>query len=372
MNAKAIVPLVLGLGVGLVAVKVLVDTLKGARAASKDTEQTMMVRARTDIDISSKITPEMVEVIGTTDRRLIADAERLGSIEEVEGRVAAKAIPQSTLILKSMLAPEGTPEGLQGRIPPGFRGFSVKINEVSAIAYHLQPGNWVDVIVIMNVQAGSRKKETVAEVLLQHVEVIAVGHQTSSEATEDSDKAKRAKSATLLVREEDVPRLHMAAQKGTLTLALRGMDDLVTDKPLIAWGDGLSGTRTEQVAGDTRDTAWGSGGFLGAFLQTAATTPPSQPERPSHQPYGITVYRGSKEGQTVLFEDDGSRTVVGAGSGAATARSPRAGRSGGRQWQRPDPDEQPPVASDENEPTDENAVPPDEGDEPHVGDGEAG
>ena len=45
MNRKAIIPLVLGLCVGLATVKVAVDTIRKAKAAGKTSETVKVVRA---------------------------------------------------------------------------------------------------------------------------------------------------------------------------------------------------------------------------------------------------------------------------------------------------------------------------------------
>jgi Flp pilus assembly protein CpaB len=168
----------------------------------------------------------MVEVIETADSLFAPENERLGAIEDVVGRVTSKGIPEHTPILKSMLAEKGTAAGLIGRIPHGFRAVSVKIDEVTGVAFQLKPGDWVDVIVVMDVATSQRgRKETIAEVLLQHVQVAAIGHTTSGHQNPSESKVKPAKSATILVTEEDVPKLHLAGTRGKITLAMRGADD---------------------------------------------------------------------------------------------------------------------------------------------------
>lgn len=268
MKGKAFIPLVLGLGIGLLAVKFLVDTLKKAQASGAATK-IAAVRAKEDIEAFAEIKAEMVETFQTTDPQFAPTEERIGKIEEVVGRVAGKGIPQHAPVLKSMLAPEGTPAGMVGRIPPGFRAVSVKIDEVTGVAYQLKPGDWVDVIVVMDVEtsggAGSRgKKETIAEVILQRVQVAAIGYGPATTPGEGGSKVKPAKSATLLVLESDAPKLHLAATRGKVTLAMRGDDEHISPNPLIAIGS--------QVVAALRD------GQAGAPPEKDSTTPaPSIP-----------------------------------------------------------------------------------------------
>lgn len=232
MKGKAIIPLVLGLGIGLVTVKFLVDTIRKAQASNQSQETITVIRASQDIDAYEAITADKVELVETVDSLLAPTNDRIGSLEEIEGRVAAKAIPQCAAVLKSMLAPEGTPAGMVGRIPPGFRAVSVKIDEVTGVAFQIKSGDWVDVIVVMDIDSSTRgRKETIAEVILQHVQVAAIGHTATGPTAESKSNMKPAKSATLLVREEDVPRLHLAGTRGKITLAMRGEDEQITERP---------------------------------------------------------------------------------------------------------------------------------------------
>ncbi len=231
MKRKALIPLVLGLVIGLATVKMLVDFARKAQAGNQNKQTVKAIRAKQDIGAYEGITPDMVEVVETGDSLFAPAGDRIESVDGVADRVAAKAIPQNAAVLKSMLAPEGTRPGMVGRIPAGFRAVSVKIDEVTGVSYQLKPGDWVDVIVVMDVDSPTRgKKDTVAEVILQHVQIAAIGYAAEAQVAGPGggSKVKPAKSASLLVPEEEVPKLHLAATKGKITLAMRGEDD--TDK----------------------------------------------------------------------------------------------------------------------------------------------
>lgn len=289
MKAKAIIPLLLGLGVGVVTVKLAVDTIRKAQAANKSPEKIKAVRAKVDIEAFTEITPEMVEVVETADSLFAPASERIGSLEELKGRVAGKAIPERSAVLKSMLAPEGAKPGMVGRIKPGFRAVSVKIDEVTGVAYQIKPGDWVDVIVVMDVQTNARgKKETIAEVILQHVQVAAIGQRGTRQPTEASSKVKPAKSVTLLVAEDDVPKLHLAGTRGKITLAMRGDDDAKKDPaPSATMGDVLA----------MMNNAWGgakkANGSAPDKPIPARRPPWVEPEEELEPPHQVLVRRGS-------------------------------------------------------------------------------
>jgi len=312
MKAKAIIPLLLGLGVGVVTVKLAVDTIRKAQAANKGPDKITAVRAKMDIEAFEEITPEMVEVVETADSLFAPAAERIASIEELKDRVAAKSIPERSAVLKSMLAPEGTRPGMVGRIPPGFRAVSVKIDEVTGVAYQIKPGDWVDVIVVMDIQTNVRgKKDTIAEVILQHVQVAAIGHETGNQPAQTSSKVKPAKSATLLVSEEDVPKLHLAGTRGKITLAMRGDDDGKREPAPSASMDDVLAMMTG---------AWG--GAKKANVSVPDEPIPAkrsswmEPEVELDPPHEVLVRRGSvsdktpSEFETITFENAESPNIV--------------------------------------------------------------
>lgn len=304
MKRKAIIPLLLGLGIGLATVKLAVDTIRKAQAANKTPATVKVVWAKEDIGAYTAITPEMVEVVETGDSRFAPSEDRFESVEGLIGRVPIKSIAQRTPVLKSMLTPEGTPAGLVGKIPPGFRAVSVKIDEARSVAYQVKPGDWVDVIVVMDVGSGRAGKDTIAEVILQHIQVGAIGHATAPDTQTGGGKVKPAKSATLLVPEEQVPMLHLAATRGTITLALRGGDDLTTAQQYTAnLGDVIPGAGPEKPgqAADGKIAAgpsWGQALF--GFLASEPNKPaPQKTFDQEPDPHAVVVVRGAVDGTSV-------------------------------------------------------------------------
>jgi pilus assembly protein CpaB len=343
MKRKAVIPLVLGLGIGLVTVRFLVNTIRTAQASNRSVNTVTVVRAKQDINAYEPITPEKVEVLSTADSLLAPANGRIGSMDELKDRVAAKAIPAGAAVLKAMLAPEGTPPGLVGRIPAGFRAVSVKIDEVSGVAYQIKPGDWVDVIVVMDIDAGARgKKETIAEVILQHVQVAAIGHTTTAPGAEEStSKVKPAKSVTLLVPEMEVPKLHLAGTRGKLTLAMRGEDGQTSRHAASATlSDVLAGMNPQNQAPDAPG-ANQSPSLMGALFGTfgrgksgadaaqSAEPPVPEDERmgrlaTAHPPHTVLVRHGSTLGdkpaavEQITFEHAESSRIIEATKGLPT------------------------------------------------------
>ncbi len=304
MKSKAIIPLALGLCIGLVAVKFGIDAVNKARGANTPQETFAVVWAKQDIGAHEEITAEVVETVETAESPLIPAESRMTNLEDVIGRVTSKAIPQNAPILTTMLAPVGTPAGMQGLIQPGFRAVSVRVDEVTSVAYQIGPGDWVDVIVVMDIKAGRRGKETIAEVILQHVQVAAVGRSMTSSKEGTGLKTRPAKSVTLLIREEEVPKLHLAASRGRITLSMRGKDSRTGGPGVIATSD-VFGSERRRREGLTENPATGVPATFAAIR-----SPRREPV--SELPYGVTVYHGGRRPsvERIVFMNKNSRNIL--------------------------------------------------------------
>lgn len=339
MKGKAIIPLVLGLGMGLLAIKFGMDTVRKAKGASTETAR-QVVRAKQDIDATVEITKEMLEAASTLDKPMATDPD-FAKLEDVIGRVSAKSIPKGASILKSMLAEPGTPQGVPGRIAPGYRAVGVEIDEVTGVAFNVRPGDWVDVIVVMDIeQSNSKHKETIAEVVLQRVEVAAIGlgaGGTNKGAA--STKGKVARSATLLVPEADVPKLHLAATRGKVTLAMRGdEDETISDEKYTAKSKELlasmmkTGKATTETAAPA-ESGSGMSNLPGSLLKggdaggsdasaiVATETPPPPPEFSMILSYGSTAPGTRSQAFRITYENANSNNVVSIQPGLATGQN---------------------------------------------------
>jgi pilus assembly protein CpaB len=305
MKNRAIIPLVLGVVVGLIAIKFSVDTIQRAKGARAPTLQGPAVVAHQDIPASVRITPDML-VVKTTPHTPLLPADAYTSVDELVGRVSRKFIPQGAPVAPSMIAPEGTTPGIEERIPEGYRAVSVKVDEATSVAYLLRPGCFVDVIVVMDVKQTGRAKETVSRVILQRVKVGAVG-QTLGEDTGD-EGANRVKSVTLIVKEDDVPKLHLAQTKGRLTLAMRAENDVLLADASEAHEGELWGEKTEPRAGPS-----GASPLVGS-VPSLSSTPIADARTRTNEPVTVTVINGTRsEGADVsriTFEDIFSMSVV--------------------------------------------------------------
>lgn len=154
------------------------------------------------------------------------------NIKVAVNRVTLMRLTKGEPLLASKLAPVGSSPGLASFISPGMRGVTVRVNDVIGVAGFLLPGSRVDVLTTLDVTRQTdesdtrarRKKITLTKVVLQDVEVLAIGSSIEDSGGGKKGRSKLAKSVsvvTLLVTPIQAESLTLASAQGQLLLALR-------------------------------------------------------------------------------------------------------------------------------------------------------
>lgn len=220
MKPKTLIPLILGVCVGGVAIKLVVDVVSDAQGASQ-AAMTQCVVAKMDIGFAEEITPDKLTLKDWPKDSL--PEEYFGTLEDLQSRVTNMFIPKDVPIYPTMLAEAGTPPGIQTRIKPGYRAVSVGIDEVTGVAYQLKPGDHIDVISLVQRMGQDGRPESISRIILHNVEIAAVGRTLHRGKPGNAPKAV-ARSVTLLLRPQEVTKLHLAqSNRGRISLALRGI-----------------------------------------------------------------------------------------------------------------------------------------------------
>lgn len=295
MNAKALIPLVAGLGIGGLALKMGLDTLRSARGAEQSTEKTQLWAPKTDLLRGDEITAEMIKPLSFPAAMVPEGAVK--EKEQIVGRVLDMDLIRSLPIVEQALLPEGERHSLA--VKPGYRAVSVKIDEGSGVDYHLEPGCFVDVVGSFRIKLEGGRQETVARVIIENAEVAAVGQRTdpvSGKEEQDARSSKRkVRAVTLFVKPEDVPRLHITEQEGRIKLCLRS-DSGSGESPLLSapWVSKLE--------------------LSGQLEPDKEPVEPSKPDEPvvaaapTPQPvvrtWSVDVYRGNDEKETTTFVEE--------------------------------------------------------------------
>lgn len=350
MNAKALIPLIAGLGIGGLALKLGIDTLKQAKAGQEPTATVQVWAPVQDIPRGTAIREEMLQPLEYPESLVPEGA--FTEQEELVGRVPQIAAPSNVPVLEKMLTPAGTLPGIH--VKAGYRAVAVKIDASSGVDYHLEPGSWVDVVgsfKISRVSGSRRIQETVARTIIENVEVAAVGEKISPDTgTEEEDqsrggRARSVRAVVLFVRPEEAKILLLAEQRGRIKLALRGNnDDSIIGEDALTSDMELTGELEEQEEDSEPEP---EPVVAATVMQPQNVTAQAQKEQPKTWP--VQIFSGGKLVQAVTFESrESSKRVPGeqAATPQRTPSKPEQNKSAAGK-----PVQQPP-APEENEPVD--------------------
>ena len=150
--------------------------------------------------------------------------------------VALMAMSPREPVLPDKLSGAGARPTLAAMIDQGMRAYTIGVTDVAGGGGHILPGDHVDVILTRNVDANyqtGQKGRLVSDLVIQNVRVLGM----DLNADPNSTKPAVAHTATLEVTAEDAERLALAAQAGSLSLALRRTGSVELD-PIRAVGQG--------------------------------------------------------------------------------------------------------------------------------------
>lgn len=217
-RTQMVFALIVSLLVGVVSVMYASQTLEAANAPPTK----MVLVAKQDIAPGEKITPEMISTVQWPVTASLAGG--LNDPSALSGRVTAAPLIAGEPILAHRLAPEGSPSGFPGRIAPGKRAFTIKVNEVVGVAGFAMPGTYVDVLVTVNDLPGAVKSQgPQSKIVLERLLVLAAAQE---HVAPEDNKPKVVGAVTLEVRPDQAETLDLARSVGSLSLALRNPVDL--------------------------------------------------------------------------------------------------------------------------------------------------
>lgn len=215
-NPKAIAMLVLSVVIGLAATVLAAGWIaRQGQAAS-----TKVVVAATDIQLGSRLNPQMLQAVDWPSASLPPGA--LVDAKALEDRVVKTSVLRGEPILEAKLAPVGTKGGLSAVIPEGKRAMTVRVNDVIGVAGFALPGNYVDIVVNTQLDTdGAKGDKQISKIVLEHILVLAV----AQEANRDETRPKVVNAVTLELTPEQAEKLDLARSVGTLSLVLRNQVD---------------------------------------------------------------------------------------------------------------------------------------------------
>src|SRR6202030_3210108 len=152
-----------------------------------------------------------------------ADALPQGAFKSIQEmlaqgkRVVLTAIEANEPVLASKITGQGQRATLSAVIAEGHKAMMIRVNDVDGVAGFVLPGDRVDIMLSRQIDKGSATND----VVLKNTKVLAIDQL----ADERTDKPSVAKAVTLEVDIGGAQKLALAAQIGTLALALRKAGD---------------------------------------------------------------------------------------------------------------------------------------------------
>lgn len=229
MKSKAIPHMILAVILALAAGVLTIRWLTSVRgpgqavkpaAVAKKVE--VLVAAR-GVPKGARLDASMVRLKGFD-----ADAAPLGALRdvaEVVGRITAREMSQDDPVTPDKLLPKGvTGSGLETLVEPGKRALTVKGTKIMGSGGHITPGSRVDVLVTYT-QPG-KGDEKINKVILENILVLTADTELEPKRGKDGrEELASTDFFTLMVTPDEAERLALAADLGSMHLALRKPGD---------------------------------------------------------------------------------------------------------------------------------------------------
>ena len=254
--------------------------------AGKVTSQTVVVAAK---DIPEGTIIDRIALKTVLVPMPMVPVGAYSSLDSVAGRVARVAVFTGETIVPGRLAPVGTGGGLELKIPPGQRAMAVRINDVAGISGLLQPNSRVDVLV--TIQDPNSPKQ-VAKLFMSNMLVLSVGTEIQRDA---QGKAINATTVTLAVTPTEAEQLAIAMNTGAIQLVLRGYGDPDSVRTKGATSnDVLSQLQGTGMAVPQASAAAPPRIVYRPLPKPKAAPPPPPPPPPPPESALVNVYRAGK------------------------------------------------------------------------------
>lgn len=233
---------------GLIAAVLLNFYLKSIKDAAANTKIKTVAYANVNIPAKTLVTADMISL-----KKVPVDFAHPNSVTEasqVLGHSTKDLIMAGEQILNSkIVAKESTGSTMAYTIPLGMRAISITVNQQSGMIGLINPGDRVDVMGTVDIEEQSKDpnvktvKHTMTHLIMQNIEVLAVGSNYTDPNTMDPNIKKEDQNnggsigeatVTLAVPASEIQFLVAVSDKGKITLALRPAGDKSEeDRPAI-------------------------------------------------------------------------------------------------------------------------------------------
>jgi len=227
--------LLLALGSGGLAAYLALNYLReqATPLMSAAPRKTSIVLAARGLPIGAVITDQDVKVVGWPGDAV--PSGYIGSLKDAIGRGVITPVAENEPLLASKVSTFDQGGGLPIIIKDGMRAMSVRVDEVIGVAGFVLPGTHVDVLLTLD--KGENRPQSLTRTILQNVTVLAAGQQVQRDK---EGKPQTVTVITLLVTLDDAELLVLAGKEGRIQLALRNTLDTLSVATAGAKADQLA------------------------------------------------------------------------------------------------------------------------------------
>ena len=185
-----------------------------------------------DLAAGSVLEPSALARRAVPLRFLASDAVNTESATEALGRTLARPLQAGEAVTRSALEPVAD-AALSSLVEPGSRALTIPVDDSSAAAGMLSPGDAVDLLLVTRGSEAAPGAPTVRP-LLQAVRVVATGQRlhrrhpgapADGNADDGREAAAQYQTVTLHVSAQDAERILLAQRLGELAVLLRHEGD---------------------------------------------------------------------------------------------------------------------------------------------------
>ena len=268
MKSKAVPHMILAVILALVAGVLTIRWLGSMRTAQ--TGQVKVAAPKSDVLVAARAIPKGARLDSSMVGLKPYEAEAVpqGALRdqaEALGRISARDISAGDPITPDKLMPKGAVSGgLDASVEPGKRAFTIKGSKLMGAGGLLTPGCRVDVLVTYT-QPGTKNDDKVNKIILENVPLLTTGTERETKIGKDGrEELANTDFFTLMVTPEEAERLALAADLGSMHLALRkpGDEDVVTTsgadvaRSLEAFAAAPAGPPVEPESTQVEDTGY--------------------------------------------------------------------------------------------------------------------
>jgi pilus assembly protein CpaB len=218
-----LIPIIIGLVVTLIVRQVLTPSAEAAGDTPQvETAPVVVVASKEPIPAKTRLTEQQLAVKQLP--KTLLTGQEFSQVKDVAGQTTAVELAAGEIVLKNRVVPDGKGT-LAYRIPKGMRAITIRIDELSGVAGFPEPGDRVDLILILPEKAPVRPNST-ARMIYENVEVLGKGPAPSAAAQNNgavvtNADASKLSSLTLAMTPEQSVEVALAEQLGLIKTILR-------------------------------------------------------------------------------------------------------------------------------------------------------